>query len=38
MNEQDFNNEDEIIEEENAEEIPVNDKRRFNADGEMSKF
>ena len=34
MNEQDFNNEDEIIEEENAEEIPVNDKRRFNADGE----
>lgn len=34
MNEQDFNNEDEIIEEENTEKIPVNDKRRFNADGE----
>ena len=35
MNEQDFNNEDEFIEEEeNTEKIPVNDKRRFNADGE----
>ena len=37
MNEQDFNNE-EIIEEETAEEIPVNDKRRFNADGERVNF
>ena len=35
MNEQDFNSE-EIIEEETAE-IPVNDKRRFNNDGERIK-
>jgi molecular chaperone GrpE len=34
MNEQDFNNEEEIFEEENTEKIPVSDKRRFNADGE----
>lgn len=34
MNEQDFNNEELIDEEETAEKIPVNDKRRFNADGE----
>lgn len=33
MNEQEFNNE-EIIEEENEESIPVNDKRRFNREGE----
>ena len=33
MNEQDFNNEEEMVEEE-TEKIPVNDKRRFNADGE----
>lgn len=33
MNEQDFNNE-EIIEEQTTDNIPVNDKRRFNAAGE----
>ena len=39
MNEQDFNNEEEFIEEEeNTEKIPVNDKRRFNADGERMSF
>ena len=39
MNEQDFNNEEEIIEEgENPENIPVNDKRRFNAEGERMNF
>lgn len=39
MNEQDFNNEEEIIEgEEGSEKIPVNDKRRFNADGERMNF
>ena len=38
MNEQDFNNEEEIFEEENTEKIPVNDKRRFNADGERMNF
>ena len=36
MNEQDFNNE-EFIEDE-TEKIPVNDKRRFNADGERKNF
>lgn len=36
MNEQDFNNEEEIIEGE-AEEIPFNDKRRFNGEGERVK-
>jgi molecular chaperone GrpE len=36
MNEQDFKTEEEVTkeEEENAEKIPVTDKRRFNADGE----
>ncbi len=38
MNEQEFNNEEEFIEEENTEKIPVNDKRRFNADGERQNF
>lgn len=38
MNEQDFNNEEDIFEEENTEKIPVNDKRRFNADGERMNF
>jgi molecular chaperone GrpE len=39
MNEQDFNNEEEFIEEEeNTEKIPVNDKRRFNTDGERMNF
>ncbi len=39
MNEQDFKTEEEIIEEgENAEKIPVNDRRRFNAEGERMNF
>ena len=39
MNEQDFKTEEEFIEEdENTEQIPVNDKRRFNADGERMNF
>lgn len=37
MNEQDFNNE-EILEEEMRENIPLNDKRRFNAQGERVGF
>jgi molecular chaperone GrpE len=36
MNEQELNNE-EIFEEANAEEIPFNDKRRFDSEGEMIK-
>ncbi|MGI9056772.1 MAG: nucleotide exchange factor GrpE [Pyrinomonadaceae bacterium] len=39
MNEQDFKTEEEFIEEgENTEKIPVNDKRRFNADSERVSF
>ena len=39
MNEQDFNNEDEIFEEDmETEKVPVNDNRRFNEDGERMNF
>ena len=37
MNEQDFNNE-EIIEKQTKENVPINDKRRFNAKGERVNF
>lgn len=40
MNEQDFNNEEEFFDEEevNTEDVTVNDRRRFDADGERKDF